>query len=335
MAGLANVDSPGGISGNGSVVVEEGGFSGGGTQTVGASTVSAPGAYGRVLFQLNLSGNADQPAVDVEGYIVNASRRRRINLGNADDRFVVIGPMEGVAPGLGANTGKFSAASAAGTSQAFGAEGEGQQGSLHPAGVVRPNAGGTVTGMLNRNDLSLSSPQSSLTVTDTYTADRTGRVTLTNLTDGGTFQYSMHRDLDGNGGGVVLSDDADDVFSGEAFRAASLSGDYGLNTSLYTTACGGEPAFGNAVGTVLSAADAGVDDVAGFADTNGVQADFAASGSFTPAAAGVFPATLTGFNAGAPATADTFTLYLADNTQGVAIETDDAQLTLIRLAPAR
>jgi hypothetical protein len=342
MTGIVNVDSPGGISGNGSELdVEEEGFSGGGTQTVGASTVSAPDAYGRVLFQLNLSGNAYLPVLYVAGYIVDASHLRLINVGIADDSFVVTGPMAGVALGQGANTGKFSAASVAGTSYVFGAEGEDQQGSLQLAGAVTLNAGGTVTGTLNWNDLSRSSPQSPLALTGTYAVDPTGRVALTNLTDGTTFTYSMHLDLDGNGGGLVLSDDAEDVFSGEAFQqqtgtfsAASLSGSYGLNTSLYSVASNEVPGFGNAVGLLLAAPGSGADDVAGFADANGGQADFAVSGSFTPAANGVFPGTLTGFNPAAATTADTFTVYMVDNTQGLAIETDNAQLTLMRLALA-
>ncbi len=340
ITGIVNIDSPGGISGNGSELDVQGeGFSGGGTQTLSASTVSAPDAYGRVLFTLNLNANSYLGPQYVAGYIVSGSRLRLIDVGDPYNSYAVTGPMEGVALGQGANTGKFSGGSVAGTSYVFGAEGEDGQGPLQLAGVITLNPGGTVSGTLNWNDLSQSSPQNPLAVTGTYTVDPTGRVTLTNLTDGATFTYSMHLDLDGSGGGLILSDDADDVFSGEAFQqqtgsfsAASLSGNYGLNTSLYGLAYAGEPGFGNAVGSVLAAADSGADDLAGFADANGAQADFAVGGSFTPAANGVFTGTLTGFNQSAPATTGNFTLYLVDNTQGIAIETDNGQLTLMRVA---
>ena len=340
ISGIVNVDSPGGISGNGSEldVVGEG-YTESGAQTLSASTVSAPDAYGRVLFTLNLNGSAELGVQYVAGYIVNGARLRLIDVGDPDSSYVVMGPMEGVALGQGANTGKFTAASLVGTSYVFGAEGEDQQGSLQLAGVITLNAGGAVSGTLNWNDLSQGSPQTPLAVTGAYTVDPTGRVTLTNLTDGATFHYSMHLDLDGNGGGVILSNDSDDVFSGGAFQqqtgtfsAASLSGSYGLNAALYSTAADGVPAFGNAVGTVLAAANSGADDVAGFADANGAQADFAVGGSFTPAANGVFTGTLSGFNPASTATADSFTLYMVDNTQGIAIETDNGQLTLMRVA---
>lgn len=340
ISGIVNVDSTGGISGNGSEldIVNEG-FSGSGTAALGASTVSAPDSYGRVLFTLNLNANSYLGTQYVAGYIVNGSRLRLIDVGDPENSYVVVGPMEGVALGQGANTGKFSDGSLAGTSYVLGAEGEDQQGPLQMAGAITLNAGGTVTGTLNWNDLSRSAAQSPLPVTGTYTVDPSGRVTLTNLTDGATFQYSMHLDLDGSGGGLILSNDADDVFSGEAFQqqtgtfsAASLDGNYGLNSSLYALSAIGEPGFGNAVGSVLAEANSGTDDVAGFADANGGQNDFAVGGSFTTAANGVFTGALTGFNQSAPATAGSFTLYLVDNTQGVAIETDNGQLTMMRLA---
>jgi hypothetical protein len=75
-----------------------------------------------------------------------------------------------------------------------------------------------------------------------------------------------------------------------------------------------------------------MDDMTGFADTGYGVGDFAISGSFTPAANGVFGGSLTGFGGASPASANSFTLYMIDGTQGVAIETGNAQLTLARLA---
>jgi hypothetical protein len=112
---------------------------------------------------------------------------------------------------------------------------------MHPADQRECDAG------QGHNDLSLSSLQSSLVVTGTYTVGSSRQGDLDESGDGATSRYSMYLDLDGNGGGVVRSDDADDVFSAEAFQqqtdafsAASLNGKYGLNP-----ACRPRPAVGN------------------------------------------------------------------------------------------
>jgi hypothetical protein len=338
--GIFNIDSAGGISGNGSIldVNAEGAYYGG-TQTLGSSTVSSPDAYGRVLFQLNPGANSTLPVLYVAGYVVDQARIRLTDVGNANNSYVVIGAMGGAALGQGASTGDFGAASVAGTSYVFGAEGEDQQGTLQIAGVLTFNVGGSVTGTLNWNDLSGRSPQNPLPFTGTYTVEPTGRVTLTNLTDGATFKYSLHLYLTGDDSGLVLSDDTEDVFAGQAFQqqpaaftVASFDGSYGLNASLYTTGTNDVPELENAVGPMTATSNSGADDVTGFADTGAGMADFAVSGSFSPAANGAFVGTLTGFDSAAATSANTFTLYLVDSTQGVAIETDNAQLTLARLA---
>ena len=50
----------------------------GGTHTVGASTVSAPDAYGRVLFQVRPGSGSTLPAIYLAGYIVDATHIRLI-----------------------------------------------------------------------------------------------------------------------------------------------------------------------------------------------------------------------------------------------------------------
>ncbi len=213
-------------------------------------------------------------------------------------------------------------------------------GPLQIAGVVTLNTGGSATGTLNWNDLSGGAPQNPLAFTGAYTVDPTGRVTLSNLTDGATFKYSLHLYLTGNGSGLVLSSDANDVFAGQAFQqqagafsAASFNGSYGLNASLYNaTAFYGEPTWENVVGPLLAVPNAAADDVTGFADYGAGSADFAISGSFIAAANGVFEGSLAGFDSASPTKANTFTLYMVDGTQAVAIETDNSQLTLGRLA---
>ncbi len=341
--GIVNVDSAGGISGNGSILdVNWEGLFYGGSQTLGASTVSAPDAYGRVLFQLNLTSNSALEPLDVAGYVVDATHIRLIDVGSANNSYVVEGAAGGVALGQGANTGQFGAASVAGSSYVFGAEGEDRNGTLQIAGVVTFDAGGSVTGTLNWNDLSGKSPQAPLQFTGSYAVDPTGRVTLTDLTDGSSFTYSLHLYLDGNGGGLVLSADTEDVFAGRAFQqqtgafnAASFSGSYGLNASVYGVPEDGEPEFASAVGPITVTPSSGVDNVAGYADLGAGAADFAVAGSFTPAANGVFTGTLSGLGATSASSTNSFTLYLIDNTQGVAIETGSAGLTLGRIASSQ
>jgi hypothetical protein len=45
----------------------------------------------------------------------------------------------------------------------------------------------------------------------------------------------------------------------------------------------------------------------------------------------MFQGTITGLNSASPATTGSFTLYLVDNTQGFAIETDNGQPNLVHL----
>ncbi len=338
IAGIVNVDSPGGISGKGSILdVNAGGAYFSGTQMLGASTVSAPDAFGRVLFTLNPGANSTMPVLYVTGYEIDSNHMRVVDVGNVNNSFVVPGIAGGAALAQGAATGSFTGATVAGVTYVFGAEGEDGQGTLQLAGVLTLNAGGSASGMLNWNDLSASVPKNPVAFTGTYTVDPTGRVTLTNLTDGSTFKYSMHLYLDGQGSGLALSTDQDDLFAGQvfaqqaaAFTAASFTGNYGMNASADSYSLNGLSYLSNAVGPFTASANNGVDDLSGYADVGPGLADFAVSGPFTPAANGVFTGSLAGFDTKSPAAVDPFALYLVDGTQGIAIETDNVQLTLAR-----
>lgn len=331
-----NVDSAGAISGNGSIVDlnYEGSYLVT-PQNVGPSTVSTPDAYGRVMFQLNLPGS-EFLSLYVAGYMVDAGHIRLVVVNNPNVG-AVIGAFGGAALGQGANASKFTAASLAGPTYVFGAEGEDMQGTLQVAGVLTLKAGGTVTGSLNWNDRSASAPQNPATVTGTYTVDPTGRVTVSNLTDGSTFNYTLHLYLDGQGGGLLLSAGQADIFAGQvfqqqsgAFTATSFSGTYGLNASLNALEFG-VPILENAMGPVTVTSSAGGDSVAGFVDFGGTEApDYAISGSFTPSANGIFTGSLSGFDPLSASSPSPFTLYMVDHTQGIAIETDRTQLTLAR-----
>jgi hypothetical protein len=136
IAGILNVDSSGGISGNGSILDAVDGYSGyGGTHTVGVSNVSAPDTYGRVLFQVRPGSGSTLPSIYLAGYIVDATHIRLIET-NAFDNTNFQGLMGGTALGQGANTGKFTAASVTGSTYVFAAQGTDGRGPLQLAGLL-------------------------------------------------------------------------------------------------------------------------------------------------------------------------------------------------------
>jgi hypothetical protein len=339
LGGVLNVDSPGAISGTGSILdVIDSQASETGTFTPGASTVSAPDAQGRVQIQLLPAANSTLPPIYLAGYIIDATHIRLIESTNNSTSFQ--GVLGGTALGQGNSTGQFSATSIAGSSYVFGAQGDDAQGSLQIAGMLTANADGSVTGMLNWHDLTETTTQSPLSFTGAYKVDPTGRVTLTQLTDGATFHSSMHLYLAVGGNALLLSNDSADAFDGQgfqqqagAFTAASFSGLYGLNATVLTpyqpgSVYGPSPVIGS-ITTAVSGS--GSDSVSGFVDRGNGGSDFAVTGSFNAAANGVFGGTLAGLSAGSPTTAGSFTLYVVNSTQAVMIETDPSQLSLAHL----
>lgn len=336
MGGILNIDSAGGISGSGSVldIVASGNSSAySGEQTLGASTVGPPDQYGRVQIQLNPGGSSSYPILYLIGYIVDSAHIRLVETGDDQGNNSFQGVLGGLAVGQGAGTGQFTASSLAGASYVFGASGQDTNGTLDVAGVVTAATGGNVNGTLNWNDLSGTGTQAPLAFTGTYTVEPTGRVTLSNLTDGSSFKYTLHLYLGADGNALLLSGDTNDIFAGQAFQqqsgafsASSLSGSYGLN--LGQTDPGAVFGSATVVGAVTAAQDNGSDTLTGFADAGNGAANFAVSGTLSPNAGGVFTGTLTGLDAAARTTANSMTLYLVDNTRAVAIETDNSQVTL-------
>ena len=334
IGGILNIDSLGGISGSGSALDFVGTGSSGipnGEESLVASTVGAPDNFGRVQFQLNPSQSSYLPAQNLIGYIVDATHICLVSAAdtiNGDYQ----GVMGGIALGQGASTGKFSSGSLAGSSYVFGAANQTQYSTFQAAGVLTANTGGTLSGTLDWVNQSGNSAQSPLSVTGTFTVDPTGRATL-NLTDGSTFNQSLHLYLTGEGNGLLLSNGSAETLAGQAFQqqpaaftAASFSGSYGLNAG---QANNGTPGDGNTVvGSIAAAVGNETDILAGFADSGNGAADFAISGSLTPASNGVFTGTLTGLDPASRTATNNFTFYLVDNTRAVAIETDNTQLTL-------
>jgi hypothetical protein len=334
VAGVVNVDGPGTISGSGSVLdVVDGQAAPTGTYAVNASTVSAPDAMGRVQIQLVPASASTLPPIGLAGYLVDATHIRLVGSGNSANFQGVLG---GSALGQGSSTGQFSTAGLAGSSYVFGAQGDDAQGPLQIGGVFTAHADGTIAGTLNWNDLTGKAPQSPLSFTGAFAVDPTGRVTLSQLTDGATFHYAMHVYLAAAGNALLLSNDGADVFAGQAFHqrtgaltAANFSGRYGFNATQFTSVTASSGLGPSPViGSMTAAASGGTDSVSGYADGGNGGADFAVTGSFNARANGIFSGTLAGFNPAARTTAGSFTLYLVDDTQAVMIETDAGQLSL-------
>jgi hypothetical protein len=330
IGGVLNIDSAGGISGSGSVLDITDGNEVSGAQTLAASMVSPPDQFGRVVFQLFPSSSAVLTSFYLAGYVVDANRIRLVESGG--DSFQ--GVMGGTALSQGTNTGTFTNSSLAGSSYVFGVAGEDLNGPLQLAGVFTAGTGGTLTGTLNWNDLTVKSVQSPISFTGTYSVDPTGRVTLSKLTDGSSFTYQLQLYLTGRGQALMLSSDTADVIAGRglqqqtgAFTAADFNGTYGFDAAQESISFGAlGPAA--ALGPLTAAAGNGTDALTGFVDFGNGTADVAISGSITAAPNGVFTGTVSGLNLAAYTSPDNFAFYLIDNTRAVVIETDNTQLTL-------
>lgn len=343
-AGILNMVAGPAASGTGGLLDVET-FQGPGLMVASPSSVSAPDRYGRVLIEVNPDPIEPLTATGLTGYVVDGSRMRLILSGNSENSSFMFLNLGGLALGQGANAGSFSGASVAGSSYVFAAEGHDQAGPFHLAGTLNFNAGGSVTGLLNWNVLTGGTAQSPQAFKGTYTVDPTGRLTLSNLTDGANFNYSMHLYLDGKGDGLVLGSDVNDQFTGQAFErqatafsVSSLSGPYGLTAGLYAVLPNGVPSSATLTGRINSTPSGNTDTFSGYADLGHGAYDFALSGTVSAAGSGIFQGQLTGLNgivgsSPQPASSlpNAITIYLIDNTQAIVMETDNTQLLLGRL----
>jgi hypothetical protein len=336
IGGVLNVDGPGSISGAGSRldVIDAGGQASG-SFLLGPGSVSAPDSQGRVQISLQPSGTT-LPPIPLVGYVVDGTRIRLIESGNSNDASNYQGVLGGLALGQGVTTGKYAAAALTGASFVFGAQGSDAQGTLQMAGVFSLEAGGAVTGTLNWNDLTGNAAQAPQGFTGTYTLDPSGRLTLSQLTNGSDFSYSMYFYLAADGNALLLSNDADDTFTGQGFQrqvapftAASIDGTYGLNLTRFAPnpdSSGLQES--TAIGTLTAVAGSTGATASGFADAGDGGPDVAISGSISSEETGIFGAGFTGLDPDSPDTPGKFTLYVVDGTRSVLIETDGSALTL-------
>jgi hypothetical protein len=298
-------------------------------QTLAATVVSGPDTLGRVEFQLAPAAPSAFQSINLAGYVVDAAHIRLIE--TANDTFQ--GVMGGTALGQGSNTGAFTSSSIAGSSFVFGTAGEEMNaGSLQVAGVFTANSGGTLNGTLNWNDLTGTAVQSPIAFSGSYAVDPsgTGRVALSNLTDGSTFAYQFELYLTGSGQGLLLSSSTAEMIAGRAFEqtsAASFSGSYGMSSTEIASGLGTLGA-NTSIGPITAVAGSGTDTLTGFVDFGSGATDFPATGNATSFSTGIFAGTLAGLNPAASIKPDSFSFYLVDSTQVLIIETDNTQLTL-------
>lgn len=363
IAGVVNIAAAGTISGPGSVfdANEWNGTTGSGTNfqaqpLVGnpSSLVSLPDTLGRVVFTLTPGTGANNvtPLLQfaLAGYIVDANHIELVE--TAPD--ALNGTLGGTALSQGANTGKFDSTFVAGNSYVVGLNGIDISSSLQVAGLFSTSASGTaVTGMANFNDLTLTGTQSPYAIAGSYTIDGpgsgpldagTGRVTISvNMGPVGISNLELY--LDGSGHALATTLDGTDVLGGIGFQqtsgtftAASLKGAYVVDATGWHQTTGGLNPL-NAAGPVTAPGSGGT--FAGTVDLNWLLSsnpgptipDLALSGAFTSVANGVFTGTITGLGVGTTTNADSFSLYLIDPTgDGIAIETDTHQLTILYLA---
>jgi hypothetical protein len=348
MGGIINVDGPGTISGTGSVVDANDGYSGNlfaGLGLANTSVVSAPDSSGRVTFVLDSSDPGDFPEIILAGYIVDSTHIRLVETADT-----YVGTLGGTALSQGANTGTFGTTSVVGgntyviamngsdTNDAF----------LQFVGQITPSGTTSgLTGLVDFNDLVLTEVASPDPVTaSSYAVDGAGAgdVTITNLTDGVT-AVNLQMYLDGNGNALAISMDSTDAIGGfgfqqpaaavGAFTSANLTGGFGLDVSGWDPAYDGEfDAVGpiNADGT---SAITGTVDLNWLFSAGPTYPDQAVTGTFTANANGVFSDGLTGVDVtsciiGGACSSDIFNYYLTGDTAGdtFAIETDLNQLTL-------
>jgi hypothetical protein len=338
IGGVINVDGTGTISGTGSIFDANDNFSGATFQgeTLGASTVSAPDSFGRVLFTLNPTDATDFPQILLVGYIVDSSTIRLVE--SADIYSATLG---GAARSQGANTGTFSATSINGASYVASMYGTDANGTLQTAGVLSFSSAGTLSGFVDFNDLTGSEPVSPDPVTaPAFTVDPTGRVTVAGVTDSAAVaNFNLQMYLDGNGNAYILTMDSTDAVVGFSSLQTSSSLTDGDFKHVYAMDTGGldgmESGQFSTVGQVKANGTGDtISSNASFADYNWLYefngTDEPFGGTYVLSTPGILSGSITGLDFDSSfANPDAVDIYLIDTDgDSVLIETDTNQLML-------
>ncbi len=326
VGGVVTIDGSGSISGTGSVFDLNDAGNLNPANAVSASTVSAPDSMGYVTITVNSGLFGGNPAIVLDGYIVDANHIRLVENTYVDYLESTTGGTALAQTG----TGGFTGSSISGATYVVGMPGADTNGPLQVAGMLTFNADTTVSGNLSFNDIVAQSPQGGTAITGGNWADDgsgTGRVLVTGATDGVTFSYNLVVYQTGDGHATVISmDNYTDVLAGvgktqaSGLGVSSLTGNYTLSLNQIDGTSGWE--F-DGDGQVTASAGT----LTGFTDENGsllgagLVPDKPLNGSYSGSAGN--PIIFITGNGGSP-----LTLYLVDGTQAVVIENDNSQLTL-------
>ena len=310
--GVFNIDSPGSISGAGSVsdLAQAGANVMGSTLT---GSVSAPDSMGKVTVQLTAGFTGS--SIGFDGYITSATRMQLVE----NDGFATSG---GTAYGQGAATGSYTTPASFTGAYVFGFNGFNFIGYGTYAGVITADGAGNLSSGLI--DQAQGATVISDTLTGTYANDGagSGRIqTATNFGANGAGPTIIFY-LAGAGNPIpVLQVDATARSAGTAYVQGSatpaFSGAYGMGYSTATLFGGQDDVNGVITATDGSFAGTANENV-GFAPT----ANLPISGGFASGSMGRFTGTVSTNGSSAPCA-----FYFVDSTHAVFIQTDGDRAT--------
>jgi hypothetical protein len=358
--GILNIDSPNGISGNGSVTDEILGKKVNAIALGISGTLTAPDQFGAVTFNLSApfgSGNKLIP-LQFMGYMVDSAHIRLIETDDAITSLSIFGLTSGLAIGQGAATGTFTSNASFSGTYVFGLTGVDLSNfntvplTLTSVGLFTADSAGNLANGFTDTFLDLNTVQGtganpqtgaqiSLPFTGTYSVDSggTGRASLTSITfspepDHG-YSPALFFYLSGNGNPPLVLQSGDShypsVGAGIAYpqstATAAFNGDYGFSFTQELSAASENDGTAqlHVNSTTTPASSSGITDVN--LDFGATQ-DQPFTGTFSaPTATGPFPGTLVGTN-NATVSSLAFTpqiavdYYYIDPGHGFFVETD-------------
>jgi hypothetical protein len=299
--------------------------------TFDSGSLTAPDAYGRVTMLLTPAAASGIPAFAFAGYIVGPGRIELVESAETGD--VLNANTGGSALGQGIATGMFSATSVAGQTYTLGNGGVDLNNPVVFAGPITLNAGGTLSGTLAANDLTVFGAWN---VSGTYTVDATGRVTAnlalatsTNAPPASTLTFEFY--LDGSGAAMVVGADTFQTTQGIAYPGgtANLAGNFALTgQGLIASGTGYSWSAAGPV-TITSGTFTGFTDYNSSVTPN-PQPDVALGGT-VDSGNGVLK--LTGLNGTDFTATSSFGYYGVSGNRTWGIEVDSAGVSLIFLEP--
>jgi hypothetical protein len=323
--GVFNIDSPGGISGAGSVADQNsnGVIANSGTLS---GTVSAPDAFGAVA--LSLTSSLAGVPIQFTGYIVDKTHMMLIENDVDPNAFVGFGSTGGIALSQGSATGSFHGNAAMSGPFVYGLLGQSQFGSWASAawaGRFTADGAGSLAVGYGDEILGVGAVPISDTLSGTYSVDPSGSgrvVVATNFGSAGPGP-SLVFYLTGNSGPAMVLDTETTVAGGgvaypQASGAPVFTGAYGLTV----TANNGNETDSSAQISV----DGANGTLSGSANVSGLPD--ALSGTFASSPNGRFAGALSFVDQGSNTTTNVGAYYIADPTQGFFIQNDGVQVSL-------